>query len=294
VSGPEVVRGRSPWRALVIATVAVVASGCQPYLRVGNPARPAYEPLPGFVIRMNFMPRKPNADLGKRIFDARCAVCHGPEGRGNGPMARTLTAPEKNLYTDFLRIFRIQPKREPLPSRPANFSNLDQMRLNTPFSMFETIARGRPHTAMPGFQHPAYGANDGGLPRLSDQQIWDVLFWEWSRTTTRERLRLGRRIYEQQCAACHGMAGDGKGPRAAEFEELVWTWARGVGPGIFTDRDWMAYRKPVELYQRIAEGVERRGLSLMPAYRDRLTPNEIWAVVEYLWTFVYTPPKDLR
>ncbi|MDR5708344.1 MAG: c-type cytochrome [Armatimonadota bacterium] len=281
-------------RVLLLGLATVMLVGCQPFVRVAGPRGPVYEPLPRYVVRMDFMPRKPSADAGKKVYDARCAVCHGPQGRGNGPMARDLTAPEKNLYTDFLSFFRIHPKGEPLPSRPANFANLDQMRLNTPFSMFETVARGRPHTAMPGFQHPAYGAVDGGTPRLSDQEIWDVVFWEWSRTTSRQRLQLGRRVYQQKCAECHGALGDGKGPRAEEFREMVWTWARGVGPGIFTDREWMAYRKPTELYQRIVEGVERRGLRLMPAYRDELRPEEIWAVVDYLWTFVYEPPADLR
>jgi mono/diheme cytochrome c family protein len=40
--------------------------------------------------------------------------------------------------------------------------------------------------------------------------------------------------------------------------------------------------------------VRRRGLELMPAYAGRLSPDEIWTVVEYLWTFVYTPPQELR
>jgi mono/diheme cytochrome c family protein len=288
-------RERRRARTFVGALLAcLVVSGCQPYVRISTEVRDAYEPLPGFAVRMNFMPRKPHADEGRRIYEARCAVCHGPEGQGDGPMAAQLTAPEKNPYTDFLSLFRIHPRSEPLPSRPARFDNLDQMRLNAPFALFETIARGRPHTAMPGFQHPAYGAVDGGDPRLSDQQIWDVLFWEWSRTTTRERLAQGRRIYNQLCASCHGVAGDGNGPEAARIREQVWTWGRGVGPGIFTDRDWMAYRKPVELYQRVAEGVRRRGLELMPAYAGRLSPDEIWTVVEYLWTFVYTPPQELR
>jgi mono/diheme cytochrome c family protein len=283
---------RTGWAGLLVAVLFL--AGCQPYLRVSSPAREAYQPLEGFVVRMNFMPRKPDADRGRKIYEARCAVCHGPEGHGDGPMAAQLTAPEKNPYTDFLSLFRIHPKGEPLPSRPARFNNLDQMRLNAPFALFETIARGRPHTAMPGFQHPAYGAVDGGEPRLSDQEIWDVLFWEWSRTTSRERLNQGRRLYNQLCSSCHGVQGDGNGPEASRIRQQVWTWARGVGPGIFTDRDWMAYRKPTELYQKVAEGVSRHGAQLMPAYADKLSPDQIWTVVEYLWTFVYTPPKEMR
>jgi cytochrome c553 len=29
----------------------------------------------------------PSAPLGTRIYAQRCAVCHGPDGRGNGPAA---------------------------------------------------------------------------------------------------------------------------------------------------------------------------------------------------------------
>jgi mono/diheme cytochrome c family protein len=32
----------------------------------------------------------------------------------------------------------------------------------------------------------------------------------------------------------------------------------------------------------------------MPAYADKLSADQIWTVVEYLWTFVYTPPKEMR
>src|SRR5881628_2368773 len=33
----------------------------------------------------------PEAPLGQRVYARRCAVCHGPDGRGNGPAAPSLT-----------------------------------------------------------------------------------------------------------------------------------------------------------------------------------------------------------
>jgi mono/diheme cytochrome c family protein len=36
------------------------------------------------------------------------------------------------------------------------------------------------------------------------------------------------------------------------------------------------------LFQSILNGHEP-----MPAYRGKLTEDEIWALVDYLWTFVY-------
>jgi cytochrome c oxidase cbb3-type subunit 2 len=32
----------------------------------------------------------PNAPLGARVYAQRCAVCHGPDGHGNGPAAPSM------------------------------------------------------------------------------------------------------------------------------------------------------------------------------------------------------------
>jgi mono/diheme cytochrome c family protein len=172
------------------------------------------------------------------------------------------------------------------------------MRLNSPFSMYETVTRGRPHTAMPAFPRkggkPAYGAVSFGV-NLTDEERWHVIFHEWTYQSTPAEIRRGKRLYETKligvegtaltCAACHGTAGDGRGPRGAQLSRELWHWARGQGPGIFTDINLMAQRKPTELYQAIVDGRGR-----MPAYRGKLADDEIWAVVNYLYTFVYDYP----
>ena len=38
-----------------------------------------------------------DAEIGKRTFEERCAVCHGPLGRGDGPMAGALRRSPANL-----------------------------------------------------------------------------------------------------------------------------------------------------------------------------------------------------
>jgi hypothetical protein len=55
-----------------------------------------------------------------------------------------------------------------------------------------------------------------------------------------------------------------------------------VGPGIFTDYNLLAQRKPSELFQRIADGH-----GLMPSYRSKLKEDEIWALVDFVRTFMY-------
>ena len=285
---------RTAFRALlVLVTLATLTAGCQPTMRIGGQAATVGAGLTQAPAPAPLLPVRPSAERGRVQFEKVCWPCHGNEGRGDGPAAAGLTAPHKDPMTDFFGMFGLRLGGESLPSRPANYHNQIQMRLNTPFSMFETIRLGRPHTAMPAFgPKPAYGANRG-FPELKDNQIWDVLFYEWTFATSPETVALGKQIYQERalnaggrsatCAACHGAAGDGTGGAlSAEMASSVWGWSQKAGSGIFVDVNLMAQRKPSELFQRILDG---RGL--MPAYRGKLTEPEIWALVDYLWTLMY-------
>ncbi|HEY3248053.1 MAG TPA: c-type cytochrome [bacterium] len=280
--------------AVVIAG-SLLVSACQPTVGVtraiGDHRLDLAQAEPSVV------PVHPSAAAGKQVFQkAQCVVCHGPEGLGNGPAAGGLKSSGKSLLTDFLRLLGIDIEGEQLPSRPANFHNTVQMRLNSPFSMYETVTRGRPHTAMPSFgPRPAYGANTFGV-KLTDEERWHVIFYEFAFSTTPREVAKGKQIYDAlqvqvvaggesqplTCASCHGDRGDGRGRMGAALRAKLWGWARGQGPGIFTDINLMAQRKPTELFQSIMDG---RGE--MPGYRGKLTEDQVWAVVNYIWTFVY-------
>jgi mono/diheme cytochrome c family protein len=284
-------------RALVILVLfAAAAVGCQPTVPlrgavVSQGAGLAQAPPPWPLAPVD---PKPSAARGRQVYEQACWPCHGQEGLGDGPAAATLVAPHKNPLTDFFRLFGVAVKGEDLPSRPANFHNQVAQRLNSPFSLFETIKLGRPHTAMPAFgPKAAYGANRG-FPTLTDEQIWDVLFYEKTWSTTPAQVARGRDLYHNRaldigggrqatCAACHGADGSGRGGAlSGEMAARLWGWAQGEGPGIFTDVNLMLQRKPSELYQAIWIG---RGH--MPAYQGKLTEDEVWALVDYLWTFLY-------
>jgi mono/diheme cytochrome c family protein len=285
-------------RALPIVLLvlgSLLLAACQPTVSVsratGRIAAPGPAPRDPPLI-----PVRPSAAEGARVFQrAQCVVCHGPEGRGDGPAAANLKSSGKNIMTEFFRLLGIRVQGEQLPSRPANFHNPVAMRLNSPFSMYETVTRGRPHTAMPAFPKkggkPGFGASTFGV-NLTDEERWHVVFHEWTFATTPEEVARGKMLYETKavtvngsaltCAACHGTAGDGRGPAGQELAKELWGWARGQGPGIFTDINLMAQRKPSELYQTVRDGRGR-----MPAYRDALTDDEVWALVNYIYTFIY-------
>lgn len=278
-----------PATALVVLAAAVLSAGCQPTVSVRQAPVDRTLPPPErveipLVTDENEQPIVPDAIKGKQVFQANCAVCHGMTGEGNGPMAPTLVAPEKDVLTALLGLFGIELHRPPLPSRPVNFHNRDLENVMTPAILYETVTEGRPHTAMPAFGPEAsFGANKAAT--LSNADRWDAVVYEMMFRTTPEELSAAKALYNQQCAVCHGVSGDGKGPRGPEMAARLWSWARGEGPGIFTDINYIVQRNPSELTSVILDG---RGL--MPSYRGKLTKDQVNGLVDYIYTFFYKHP----
>ena len=296
--------------AALLAIGMFVTAACQPTVGVPPDNRPlqqvSLEAIP-IVAGERGEAILPSVGEGRKVFERVCAQCHGPEGQGDGPLATFLKAPQKNPFTDTMRLLGLNVKGADLPSRPANFHNQVQMRLNSPTSMYETVTLGRPHTAMPAFgRKPAYGANDGmpGPRFLSDEERWHVIFYEWAFATSPAVLERGRQLYQEReftvtipgmgtlrttCAGCHGANGDGSGGAySQEMARRNWGWRLGRGPGVFSDRTFMVKRKPTELFAVIFDG-----FGSMPGYRQDLSTDEIWSLVDYIWTFVYryAPPR---
>ncbi|HEX4026286.1 MAG TPA: c-type cytochrome [Rhizomicrobium sp.] len=65
---------------------------------------------------------------------------------------------------------------------------------------------------------------------------------------------------KMNCAGCHGYDLTG-----------------GMGPDL-TDASWLYGGKPGEIFHTIAEGTPRG----MPAWKDKLTPDQIWQLVSYI------------
>lgn len=88
----------------------------------------------------------------------------------------------------------------------------------------------------------------------------------------------GRALYAENCASCHGVAGDGKGPAAAELKPP---------PIAFTDKARASERSLFALYQVISQGLD--GTSM--ASFAHLPSQERWALAFYVGSFAY-PAED--
>jgi mono/diheme cytochrome c family protein len=97
---------------------------------------------------------------------------------------------------------------------------------------------------------------------------------------TPELLSRGKTLYAQNCVACHGVNGDGKGdaaaflaPKPRDFVKANYRLRSTVLGQLPTD---------VDLFREISLGVPG---TPMPPWKRMLTDNDRWALVEYLKTF---------
>jgi len=220
----------------------------------------------------------PGADLpkdtptGKRVFIERCAVCHGPNGRGNGPAAPSLIPHPRN-FTEGLFKYKSTPGSEP---------PLDSDLINI-------VTHGLQASAMPYFKDI-----------LSEEEIHEVV--EYIKTmspvfdnaeskaltiTSRvlsddKSISRGKKIFSEiGCADCHGANARGGIPLEestgypTKSRDLTAPWTFRGG------------NKPEDIWLRITTGLSP---SPMPAYQQILTDNERWDVVNYIQSIARVAP----
>jgi mono/diheme cytochrome c family protein len=124
---------------------------------------------------------------------------------------------------------------------------------------------------------PEYSFRDRSL-----QERWDVLYYVWSLGTTADRVAKAQTlIFGKNCTVCHGDTAHGNG-------DLARVMAKGTimepPPRNLTDWVWMSTRTDRELFRNIKEGVR---WSAMPPWKDVLTDQQIWEVLDYIRSLHY-------
>ncbi|MHB8876709.1 MAG: c-type cytochrome [Myxococcaceae bacterium] len=192
-----------------------------------------------------------------------CARCHGEKGGGDGPIASNLL-PRPRAFTN-ARFFNW------LPEERAH----------------RAIRDGVPGTAMPPFGKLL---DEAGAQALF---AWvRVTFIGAERTTPVTKRRVpesnpvafsaasverGRQAFAARCYGCHGRAGDGRGPNAAEMLPR---------PRNLAGREFLAPLSDARLYESITYGIVGTG---MPAW-DSLPEDQRWDLVNFVRSLSSTGP----
>ena len=204
---------------------------------------------------------------GRRIYEARCARCHGIAGDGRGRYAAELDTPP----ADFTRgVFKFR-------STPSGS-------LPTDDDLMRVLERGLRGTAMLPWP---------GLSRTEKQAViaYVKTFSEWFEeveqaepvaipspsASSEELVRRGRVLYNQAgCAKCHGPEGGGDGLRAAELTDDV---GRPIWPTDFTRGLLKTGADVSGVYRTIRTGLDG---TPMPSYGEAYDAQQLWALSYYV------------
>ena len=215
----------------------------------------------------------------RALYHDQCELCHGAEGRGDGPAAPRLPTPPADFNAGSFK----------LRSTPSGSLPTDE-------DLFRTITRGIPGTGMPSFaalsredRRALVGVvkelsrpRDGGESYFEDRPPGRAIVVPPRPPSGPDAIAKGRKLYRDlSCPSCHGDEGRGDGRSAADLKDYA---GRPLRPTDFTLGVFKGGADPRELYLRIATGLN--GTPMAEYGDDVLKPAERWALVEYLLSLV--------
>jgi mono/diheme cytochrome c family protein len=214
-------------------------------------------------------------EKGKQIYDQACLLCHGAEGKGDGPAGWFIGRYESPRPRDFIGgSYKFR-------STPSGEQPMDQ-------DLFRTVTQG-----IPGNMPPYSG--------LSEEERWQVIAYIKSLNKAFKGgkpvalllpnppgppsdagIENGRKTYiKYGCQKCHGDNGYGDGKEALD-SNLKDTYGLMISPGDLTERASLKNGSSAQaLYRSIMTGLDG---TPMPSYADTIGGNDkdVWDLVYYI------------
>ena len=238
------VRGDSPFRGLLPSFLTAVA------------------PAPAEAERQD-------VEAGKKLYETKCAICHGFDGKGDGPAAPYLSPRPR----DFTRgLYKIR--------------STGSGHLPTDEDLFKVITKGMPGTSMPAWDiltekerrylvayiktfSQRFAAEPPPEPIPEGQPI----------PPTPESLAKGKELYNlMECFKCHGDEGRADGPSAPELKD---EWGFPIRPANLT-KAW-TFRggsSATDIRRTLMTGLAG---TPMPSYADSFeNPEDSWHLANYV------------
>jgi len=247
------------------------------------------------AVRTNVEAQEPGTERGQRLYDKHCSVCHGPDGRGDGPAAYLLLPKPRDFGSG---AFRLITTMNGVPSDD------DLMR---------SITDGMTGSAMPPWERlpeadrkllvghvkklwreglrANYLADDTDPEEVEeflkeDLTPGETVSFDGEGEPTPARIARGRIVYSQACAPCHGPEGRGRSTQKLVDSDGFPAPARDYTKGIFKGGS-----SARDLYARLRSGMKG---TAMPRYSEGgLSKEEAWATVHYIRT-LFPPAAQAR
>lgn len=216
-----------------------------------------------------------NAPLGQQVYARHCQVCHGPDGRGNGPAAPSLVPRPRDFTAGQFKY------KSTAAGQPPSDADLRR-----------TVLEGLNASAMPYWKDLLDDAEIDAVMQYVKDFSPDTfgsgspqpLTIPEAVTANADSIARGKQLYaEVQCNGCHGDDGramvtlkDAKGyPVIARDLTAPWTFRGGS--------------EPEQIWLRLTTGMLP---GPMPSFADKLTPEQRWDVVNYVASLARTAPWE--
>ena len=209
-----------------------------------------------------------DTELGKQVYEKRCAFCHGIDGKGDGAAAPFLDPHAR----DFTRgLYKIR-------STPSGS-------LPTDDDLFSIVTEGMPGTSMPGWNmlpererravvqyiknfSDRFKSEGAGKPIQVGKEVG----------SSKESLDKGRQLYQDlECFGCHGKEGRADGPSLATLKD---DWGNKSRPADLTKRwNFRGGSSAKAIYTRFSTGIAG---TPMPSYADSIDAEQSWHLSNYV------------
>ncbi len=226
---------------------------------------------------------------GARAYARYCATCHGALGEGDGPTARWLDPPPRDLAAGSYR-WRSTPSGSPPTSE----------------DLLRTIDEGVPGTSMPAWRDRLAPTTRRALVaylRTAFPEGFDPEAEEppvpipKAPDPSPAAIERGRKVYEENgCGDCHGARGHGDGPSAATLRDDL---DRPISPGDFA-RPFKVGEAPEAIYRSLMTGLDG---TPMPSFADTIAPADRWPLVHFvrslraqpdIYDYLFAPLEEQR
>ncbi len=204
--------------------------------------------------------------LGEQVMRVYCVGCHGPQGRGDGPMAA-----------------RMRPAPRDFRKGPYKFRTTPTGRAPTMEDIFGVVTGGLRGTPMPAFADLPEEQRWGVAAYIMTLQDPAVLKGESIEVPptpddlgSPQRVSRGAVLYHKLgCDGCHGARGDGDGPLAAALKQNP----RISPPAVFSAGAFKRGGKAQDLFLTLATGIDG---TAMLSFRERATDAELFDVIAFV------------
>lgn len=261
---------------VTLLTLLLLDAGRSLYARVGYaaPAEPWHDaPYQSLSWPPGSDALPTPATLGAQLYAERCALCHGPDGQGDGPAAPSMIPRPRDFVLGQYK-YKTTPADQPPSDEDLARVIRDGLHASA-MPYFSDILTEDEITALVEHLKTLSPVFNGPAPtplELPAQPAADPA-----------SLARGAALFQQNCIACHGIAGQGSVPL---------TDAKGypvISRDLTAPWTFRGGSTPEDIFRRITTGLAP---GPMPSFAETLTETERWDVVNYVTSLARPAPWE--